>query len=443
MVVSVDADYSFIVANDRYLVANFGEDGIIAFADGNVRNICVEHWDTNGDGELSYSEAAAVTSLDNAFSWNGDITSFDELQHFINLAAINGNEFSYCSSLTSIVIPNSVASIGWCAFEGCYGLASVEIPSSVTSIGLSFNNCPNLLEIVVDAGNAVYDSRDNCNAIVATATNTLVVGCVGTIIPNTVSAIGEYAFYNCGNLDAIAIPNSVGNIGNYAFAYCSGLAQAIVQVETPPTLEWGVFEGVNQGIPVYVPCGSHEAYDAVSWGGFSDFREMCAGVMSIATNTIAEGWNWWTPTVNMETLLSQVEASLGSDGIRINSQSSGSAQQVEGLWSGDLQSFIPGQMYRIQTIAPCTLSVLGVPITTATIIINQGENWFGYIGQEKTIAEAFVNLPPAVGDKVISQEEGFAVFNGTEWEGTLTTLQPGHGYVYFSTASGTKTVVFE
>ena len=161
------------------------------------------------------------------------------------------------------------------------------------------------------------------------------------------------------------------------------------------------------------------------------------------TDELYEGWNWWAPTIERETLLSQVETSLGSDGIRINSQGSGSALQVEGSWSGDLQNLVPGQMYRIQTGAPCTLSVLGVPITTATIIINPGENWFGYIGQEKTIAEAFVNLPPSNGDKVISQDEGFAVFNGTAWEGTLTTLQPGHGYVYFSTASGTKTVVFE
>lgn len=97
-------------------------------------------------------------------------------------------------------------------------------------------------------------------------------------------------------------------------------------------------------------------------------------------------------------------------------------------------------MYRIHTGAPCTLSLLGVPITTATITINPDENWFGYIGEEKTIAEAFINLPPAEGDKVISQEEGFAVFEDGEWHGTLETMQPGKGYVYVSNASAPKTL---
>ena len=443
-VVSTNANYSFTVVSNCDLVAHFGEEDIISFADDNVKNICVERWDTNGDGELSYYEAATVTSLDNVFGRNSRISSFDELQYFVHLNTINDDEFSYCSSLSSIILPETVTSIGGYAFEGCSSLDFIEIPSSVTSIGYNaFRFCPRLWEIVVNPDNAVFDSRDNCNAIIETSTNTLVFGCVGTVIPNTVTAIGESAFNGCNQLSSIEIPSSVEYIGVYSFVYCGNIASIIIHRETPPALGWGAFEGVNQDIPVYVPCGSEEAYDAVSWGGFSDFREMCEGVMTIATNTIAEGWNWWTPTVNMETLLSQVETSLGSDGIRINSQGSGSALQVEGTWSGDLQNLVPGQMYRIQTGAPCTLTLLGLPITTATITINQGENWFGYIGLEKTIAEAFVNLPPAIGDKVISQDEGFAVFNGTSWEGTLSTLQPGHGYVYVSTANGTKTITFE
>ncbi len=158
---------------------------------------------------------------------------------------------------------------------------------------------------------------------------------------------------------------------------------------------------------------------------------------------LANGWTWWSPTINSETLLNQIETQLGSNGIRINSESSGSAIHNEGLWSGDLQSLISGQMYKIQTNASCTLSVTGAPITTAIITINQGENWFGYIGSEKTIAEAFAAFTPADGDKIISQDDGFAVFNGSTWKGTLTTLLPGHGYVYYSTATGTKTIVFE
>ena len=148
------------------------------------------------------------------------------------------------------------------------------------------------------------------------------------------------------------------------------------------------------------------------------------------TDDLAEGWNWYAPMV--KTNIESIQSALG-DSLLLT-------QAEDGTPRGNVG---PGQMLRIQTSGPCTITLTGLSYTPATILIHQGENWFGYIGMEKTVGEAFANFAPAEGDKVISQDEGFAVFNGTEWEGTLTTLQPGHGYVYFSTASGTKTVVFE
>jgi hypothetical protein len=85
--------------------------------------------------------------------------------------------------------------------------------------------CGNLASIVIEEGNEVYDSRDNCNAIIETATNTLIAGCKNTIIPNSVTSIGEDAFYGCSGLTSITIPNSVTSIGNEAFKNCSGLTQ--------------------------------------------------------------------------------------------------------------------------------------------------------------------------------------------------------------------------
>ena len=88
----------------------------------------------------------------------------------------------------------SVTSIGLSAFYNCTGLTSVTIPNSVTSIGWwAFHGCSGLTSIVVSEGNLLYDSRDNCNAIIETATNTLITGCQNTTIPNSVTCIGEYS----------------------------------------------------------------------------------------------------------------------------------------------------------------------------------------------------------------------------------------------------------
>ena len=182
-------------------------------------------------GEFAFGDCSGLTSItipesvtsigDYAFSGCSGLTSFTIPN---SVTGIGRGAFYGCSGLTSITIPNSVMSIGDYAFYGCSGLTSITIPNSVKSIGSStFSGCKGLNSIFVEKENKKYDSRNNCNAIIEKKTNTLITGCKNTIIPSTVTSVGNHAFSGCSDLTSISIPNSVTSIGDGAFWDCSGL----------------------------------------------------------------------------------------------------------------------------------------------------------------------------------------------------------------------------
>ena len=169
----------------------------------------------------------SVTSIDSGAFWG--CWSLTSITIPDSVTSIGTSAFWYCHSLTSITISDSVTSIGSEAFWGCRSLTSITIPDSVTSIGTSaFVDCDSLTSITVDKGNKVYDSRNNCNAIIETDTNTLISGCQSTVIPNSVTSIGEFAFGGYDNLTSITIPDSVTSIGNMAFYYCPSLTSITI-----------------------------------------------------------------------------------------------------------------------------------------------------------------------------------------------------------------------
>lgn len=145
--------------------------------------------------------------------------------------SIGDMTFSWCFALTEIVIPNSVKSIGDEAFECCFALKSVVIPAKVTKIEeRAFVCCKSLTSVIVDEGNPRYDSRENCNAVIETATNKLIQGCSQTIIPESVTEIGEEAFSSCDSLTSITIPEGVTSIGTEAFRNCESLKSITIPV---------------------------------------------------------------------------------------------------------------------------------------------------------------------------------------------------------------------
>ena len=178
--------------------------------------------------EVTYNgDNYSVTSLGyNAFACCYNLTSIIIPN---SVTSIEPCAFEECLSLSSITIPKSVTSIGYLAFKGCCGLTSITIPYSTTSIGYGvFAECPNISTIIVDEENTVYDSRDNCNAIIEKVTNTLVAGCKNTSIPPSATSLGRYAFFGCSSLSSITIPNNITSIGECALNGCTGLSSITI-----------------------------------------------------------------------------------------------------------------------------------------------------------------------------------------------------------------------
>ena len=242
----------------------------------------------------SVTMPSSITSIE-SYTFSG-CKSLRSITIPSSVTIIKNCAFEYCTSLTSITIPSSVTIIYFGAFGGCTGLTSVTIPSSVTSIESEiFNGCTGLTSIIVDIHNKYYDSRNNCNAIIETATNKLIQGCKYTVIPSSVTSIGDLAFYRytdltyisipssvtsigyrafelCESLPSITIPSSVTRIHSRAFYDCSRLSEVIVNAVVPPTLGAEVFEYYgNTNLQIKVPAESLQAYKtADEWSYYAD-----------------------------------------------------------------------------------------------------------------------------------------------------------------------------
>lgn len=294
-----------------------------------------------------------------AYKYKGKMPANSSINILNGTLSIGVGAFSGCSGLVSVSIPNSVTDIGAAAFSGCSGLVSVSIPNSVTNIGINAfqycsaltsitipksvtnidctacRGCYALISMIVEDGNTTYDSRDNCNAIIETSSNTLIAGCKSTVIPSTVTAIGQHAFDDCANLTTITIPDNVTSIGKYAFNNCNGLTSisiphnvtsigfyafsdcnnlasitipatvtsigdyafnpcpklksVTVKNPTPVAIETTTFDN-QYNAKLYVPAGSVEAYQSANyWKDFTVVANIAYAVYSNGTLTFKYG----------------------------------------------------------------------------------------------------------------------------------------------------------
>ena len=286
----------------------------------------------SGIGDNAFTDCVGLTSVTipnnvtyiatSAFSGCSGLTTVT-IPNGVN--NIGNNAFKNCSSLNSIVIPNNVNSIGTQAFYGCSNLASVILNSNallskdytkdnnlnaifknqetkftfgddvlsigayafygfseiksilisknITSLGKGCLSGTGLTSIAVEDGNAKFDSRDSCNAVIETATNTLVFGCEKTVIPNSVVALGESAFEDV-SLESIKIPKGVTVIGNNAFNGCSNLVSVTVNNETPVAIAPNTFSNSGNAT-LYVPYGCFDLYSvAEGWRDFKEIKEI-------------------------------------------------------------------------------------------------------------------------------------------------------------------------
>ena len=210
------------------------------------------------DGEMY-----KITEVDLAVYWNDVMISYTlpNVKTIIypnTVKVISGNKHSFgyktgWSITEKIILPQNLKTIGKNAFMDCNSLTNIEIPGSVTSIENSaFKGCSkSLTTIIVDADNTIYDSRDNCNAIIETKTNTLLYGCKNTIIPSSVTSIATMAFYDCDSLTSIEIPSSVTSIESGAFYYCNGLKTVNY---TGTMAQWQQISGKEELSEVQIIC---------------------------------------------------------------------------------------------------------------------------------------------------------------------------------------------
>jgi hypothetical protein len=224
---------------------NYGTKAM-SFSDANIKKVCIDHFDADGDGKLTYDEAAAVTDLGTAFKGNTAIKTFRELHYFTSLTSLPDDAFNGCAQLTSLRLPKKVKAIGARAFKDCSKLSQLTFPTALKSIGEeAFSGCRMLANLT---------------------------------IPDEIEAIEARTFYGCATFTKVKLPVGIVRIGDEAFANCTKLVSMEMTTYQPTAivLGSGVFSGIDLAqATLTVAQGTRHYFSTTpQWQDFGTIREL-------------------------------------------------------------------------------------------------------------------------------------------------------------------------
>ena len=263
----------------------------ISFSDSRVRTICLEKWDTDGNGKLSYGEAAAVTELGDAFK-GSQLRNFNELYFFTSLKELPTEAFAGCTTLSAIRLPKNLTTINVRAFEGCSALKTVNVNATLRSIGeAAFAGCTKL---------AAID------------------------LPDGVDALAARTFENCTALTALTLPPTLISIGDRAFAGCTKLSAVTFESLQPQAVRLGqeLFDGVNLADVQLTVAQGTDAYFAATepWNAFGNKtskRNMASGkVLPLTEDKLVYLYNIGTHSYLTKGEANETQGVVGSEPMR-------------------------------------------------------------------------------------------------------------------------------